>query len=50
MIESLGETPMTGFHIWLCMFEGVDRDLGGKPCSCNCKFWVENPVPVIVIK
>ena len=28
MSESLGETTMTGFHIWLCMFEGVGRDLG----------------------
>ena len=28
MSESLGETPMTGFHIWLCMFEGVGPDSG----------------------
>ena len=28
MSESLGESPMTSFHIWLCMFEGVGRDSG----------------------
>ena len=24
----LGETPMTSFHIWQCMCEGVGEDLG----------------------
>ena len=28
MSESLGGTPMTGFHTWCCMCEGVDRDSG----------------------
>ena len=28
MSESLGETPMTGFHTWSCMCEGVGQDLG----------------------
>ena len=26
MSQSLGETPMTSFHTWLCMCEGVSRD------------------------
>ena len=26
MSGSLGEIPMTGFHTWLCMCEGVGRD------------------------
>ena len=27
-VESLGETPMTGFHTWHCRCEGVSRDSG----------------------
>ena len=26
MSGSLGEIPLTGFHTWLCMCEGVGRD------------------------
>ena len=25
-VESLGETPMTGFHTWHCICEGVSQD------------------------
>ena len=28
MSESLGETPITGFHTWLYMCEGVGQDSG----------------------
>ena len=28
MSESLGETPMTSFHTWSFMCEGVGQDLG----------------------
>ena len=28
MSESLGETSMTVFHTWLCMYKGVGRDSG----------------------
>ena len=28
MVESLGETRMTGFHTWHCGCEGVSRDSG----------------------
>ena len=27
-VESLGETPMIGFHTWHCRSEGVTRDSG----------------------
>ena len=27
-VESLGETPMTSFHTWHCMCEGVSQDSG----------------------
>ena len=27
-VKSLSETPMTGFHTWCCMCEGVGQDLG----------------------
>ena len=27
-VESLGETPMIGFHTWHCSCEGVTRDSG----------------------
>ena len=27
-VESLGETPMTGFHTWHCRCEGVSWDSG----------------------
>ena len=27
-VKSLGETPMTGFHTWRCMCEGVGQDSG----------------------
>ena len=27
-VESLGETPMIGFHTWHCRCEGVSRDPG----------------------
>ena len=26
--RSLGETPITGFHSWHCMREGINRDSG----------------------
>ena len=53
--KSLGDTPMTGFHTWHCMCEGVDQDLGYgheesylmhdmKKISCRIAFSIWNAV------